>query len=159
MATIIPTERPMSMAEIHDEVAQRLQSAGQRYTYGRKRLIEILVSLGRPATIREIVSAEPELAQSSAYRNLEVLQTSGAVRRLSSSGDFDHFELSEPILGHHHHLICVACGSITDMHLSDQLEQQIDQGLADAAADAGFQPTQHTLDLHGFCAPCAAATQ
>jgi Fe2+ or Zn2+ uptake regulation protein len=146
----------MSTSEIHEEVARRLDQAGQRYTRGRRRLIDTLLSLGRPVTIREIVENEPELAQSSAYRNLDVLQSSGAVRRLPSPGDFDHFELSEPILGHHHHLICLQCGSIADMHLPDEVEEVVDQGLAAAAHDAGFFAVQHSLDLHGYCAGCSA---
>jgi len=147
------------MSEFHDEVARRLNESGQRYTEGRRRLVAALTALGRPATIKEIVASDPGLAQSSAYRNLEVLQASGVVHRIASPGDFDHFELSEPLLGHHHHLICVQCGSIADVHLPDELEHLVDQKLNDAAKQAGFRPTHHSIDLHGFCLGCDAPSK
>ena len=117
-------------------------------------MVEALAGAGRPVTLSEIASSAPDLPVSSTYRNLEVLERSGVVNRISIRGDRAHFELAEPLLSHHHHLVCIACGAITDIHLDDELEELVDRNLAEAARRAAFTPVRHLLDLHGHCSRC-----
>lgn len=145
-----------SMIELHDAVAGRLAEGTNRYTTGRRRLVEALARAERPLTLPDIVASDPDLAPSSAYRNLDVLEQSGVIRRISSAGDHAYFELAEPLLVHHHHLICLGCGKIVDVRLDDDLEKAVDSGLHAAARRADFAPSHHTLDLYGWCADCQA---
>ena len=135
-------------------VRVRLARHDHRYTPGRRRLVEALANAGRPVTLPEIASTAPDLPVSSTYRNLEVLERSGVVNRISIRGDRAYFELAEPLLSHHHHLVCVACGAIEDIHLDDELEDLVDRNLAEAARRAAFTPLRHLLDLHGHCSKC-----
>ena len=135
-------------------VRARLARYDSRYTPGRRRLVEALVGAGRPVTLTEIALSAPDLPVSSTYRNLSVLERSGVVNRISIRGDRAYFELAEPLLSHHHHLVCIACGAITDIHLDDELEEMIDRRLAEAARRAAFTPLRHMLDLHGHCSRC-----
>ena len=64
--------------DLHPAIAARLDDDGQRYTSGRRRLVEVLVDAGRPLTAAEVL-VEGDLAQSSAYRNLAVLEACGVV--------------------------------------------------------------------------------
>ena len=105
-------------------------------------------------TLPDIVGAEPKMARSSAYRNLDLLVGCGVIRRINSGGDYGHFELAEPLLGRHHHLICISCGSIEDVHLDSDIEHWVNKSLSEIANRTGFTPTQHSLDLHGHCALC-----
>lgn len=141
-------------ADLHTNVAAQLARHDHRYTGGRRRLVEALAQAGRPVTLPDISASDPDLAPSSAYRNLDVLERSGVIRRMNHGGEHSHFELAEPLLDHHHHLICVTCGSIEDIHLDDQLERRVDSALNAAADAAGFTPLHHSLDLHGHCAQC-----
>jgi Fur family ferric uptake transcriptional regulator len=138
----------------HREIAVMLARAGNRYTAGRRRLVEVLAGAGKPVTLPDVLDAEPALSQSSVYRNLDVLERSGVITRLATGAEFAHFELSETLLGHHHHLICVACGAVTDVELSDRVERLVDAALDEVAREAGFDPLGHSLDLHGHCADC-----
>lgn len=131
-----------------------LREHHHRYTSGRQRLVEVMDSAHRPLTLPQILLSDSELTQSSAYRNLDVLEQSGVIRRISASGDHAAFELAEPLLGHHHHLICVECGSIEDIHIGEPTELAIDSALGAAARNVGFKPHHHSLDLHGQCASC-----
>ncbi len=142
------------LAEIHLQIGSRLARQDHRYTSGRRQLVDVLAQAGQPLTLPDIVGADPDLAQSSAYRNLDVLVRSGVIRRISAGGDHAHFELAEPLLGHHHHLICISCGAIEDVHLDSELELLVDQSLSDIASQSGFTPIHHSLDLHGHCAAC-----
>ncbi len=132
----------------------RLARHDYRYTAGRQRLIEALAGAGRPVTLSDITSSDPGLAISSTYRNLEVLERSGVVNRISIGGDRARFELAEPLLSHHHHLVCVACGVIEDIRLDDEVEDLVDRSLGEAARRAAFTPLRHLVDLHGHCFRC-----
>src|SRR5688572_7760098 len=97
---------PPSREELHEAVASRLRAADQRYTSGRRRLVELLAEAPRPETIPEILQRAPALAQSSAYRNLVVLEECGVAHRVITSDERSRYELAEHLMGHHHHLIC-----------------------------------------------------
>jgi Fe2+ or Zn2+ uptake regulation protein len=96
---------------IHDEAAVRLHGAGQRYTDQRRRLIEILSRAGSPMSIPEILRGRRGLPQSTVYRNLSDLETAGVVRRIVTDEEFDRYELTEELTGHHHHLFCAVWGT------------------------------------------------
>lgn len=142
-------------AELHATVAQRLRSDDQRYTPGRRALVEVLTATGRPLTIGEVLEADASLAQSSAYRNLAVLERAGAVHRIVTTDEFARYELDEALTGHHHHLICSVCGSVTDFTVDADLEQALGDSLAAVARRHGFTAEHHRLDLIGRCAECA----
>lgn len=142
------------LSELHAQIGSRLAQQGHRYTSGRQELVEIMVRTGQPMTLPDIVEADPKLAQSSAYRNLDVLVRCGVIRRINAGGDHTYFELAESLLGHHHHLICISCGSIEDIHLDSEVEHLVDKSLSEIAARTGFTPATHSLDLHGHCADC-----
>ena len=141
--------------DLHDAVGMRLARHDYRYTNGRRRLVDAIAAAGQPVTLLHIVAAAPGLAPSSIYRNLDVLERSGVVNRITASGDHAYFEFAEPLLSHHHHLICVGCGAIEDVQLDDDVEASVDRSLAEAAGRVGFTPLRHSLDLHGYCADCA----
>ena len=145
------------LVELHSLVGARLAHHDCRYTDGRRRLVEALAGAGQPVTLPDIVAAAPHLAPSSVYRNLDVLERFGVVSRISIGGDHAHFELAEPLLSHHHHLVCVGCGTVEDVHLDDDFEELVDRRLSEAAKRAGFTPLHHSLDLHGYCAGCEGA--
>ena len=65
-------------------MASRLRHLGQRFTAGRRALVEALTKADRPVTIEEILRVEPHLPLSSTYRNLAILQQAGVVHRVST---------------------------------------------------------------------------
>jgi Fe2+ or Zn2+ uptake regulation protein len=145
------------MQELHDRVRDRLAAADYRYTARRRRLVDLLLDAGRPVTLPELLEMDPSIPQSSTYRNLDVLERSGLVRRLTLSADHARFEPSEGLLGHHHHLICVRCGTVEDITLDEGTEQAVHAALDSAAAAYDFAPLHHSVDLHGHCAGCRPA--
>lgn len=144
----------LDIGDLHEQIARLLTNSDQRYTSGRRRLVEVLIDAGRPVTLPEIIELAPDIAQSSAYRNLDILERGEVVQRLTANGDHAYFEIAESLIGHHHHLICVKCGSIADVELDEELERLIDERLGATAGTVGFTPLHHTVDLHGLCAEC-----
>ena len=94
------------------------------------------------------------LAQSSAYRNLVVLEEVGIVTRIVTNDDFARYELAEHLTHHHHHLICSSCGDVTDFALDDKAEAGLDKALHKIADEVGFTVEAHRLDLVGTCSNC-----
>ena len=143
--------------ELDQTISSRLREADQRYTAGRRALVAALTTAGRPLTAAEVVGAGG-LAQSSAYRNLAVLETCGVVLRVAGTDEFARFELAEDLTDHHHHhLICTGCGQVTDFTVSDDLERSLESAMETVASSTGFAPDHHRLDLLGRCPSCQAA--
>jgi Fur family transcriptional regulator, ferric uptake regulator len=146
----------MSEVELHDVVAQRLRHLDQRYTGGRRAVVEVLAAATDPLTIPQILSCHDGLAQSSAYRNLSVLEEAGVVHRIVTSDDHARFELAEELTGeHHHHLVCTICGTVLDVTLPATLERHLDEALRQAAEQRAFTADHHRVDLIGTCGACA----
>lgn len=135
-------------------VARRLRRVGQRLTPRRRSLLEILRSAVHPLTIHEILERD-ELAMSSAYRNLTVLEHAGVVNRVITKEDFGRYELAEELTEHHHHLVCSSCGLVRDL-LSDVDAERLMNVAMRRATEQGFTPATHRLDIVGLCADCAA---
>jgi len=134
----------------HDVAAARLGGADQRYTRSRRALIEVLV-----LTVDEIVERDPALALSTAYRNLVVFESCGAVHRIVTADEHARYELDEALTErHHHHLVCSGCGVVLDFTVPDPLERELDRALGDVASSFGFAAEHHRLDLVGRCAAC-----
>lgn len=153
-APTAPDHDGADVADLHALVGERLQQVDQRYTSGRRAMVECLAGAGRPVTIGEIAAERPEIARSSAYRHLVDLQTAGVVRRVSGNDEFSRFELAEDLTEHHHHLVCEQCGSVVDFTPPASLERSVAKAMAELAAAQGFELRHHQLDLFGLCTAC-----
>lgn len=145
----------MATSTVDDTIRARLEAHDLRYTTGRRLLVRALRQVAAPVTLPALLSLVPELAQSSAYRNLAVLEEAGVVRRLVHGSDHAHYELAEPLTGHHHHLICNTCGKVVDVTLPEALEADLDRGFGRAARREGFTIQHHNIELFGTCEVCA----
>jgi Fur family transcriptional regulator, ferric uptake regulator len=146
----------VAAADLHETAALRLSGLDQRYTRGRRALVSVLAAADAPLAIHQLLEQAPGLAQSSAYRNLTVLERAGIVHRIVTSDEFARYELAEDLTGHHHHLICSTCGEVRDFTMPPGVESEIDRALGAIAGRHGFAADHHRLDLVGTCATCAA---
>jgi Fur family transcriptional regulator, ferric uptake regulator len=138
---------------LHEAISALLHTQQQRLTTTRRLIVDVLATADRPLTIPEILDARPSLAQSSAYRNLVVLEQAGVVHRLVTH-DFARYELAEDLTGHHHHLVCSNCGRIEDLPATPAVERSVAVAIDEASRHAGFRTEHHRLDLVGLCANC-----
>ncbi|QGG96612.1 Fur family transcriptional regulator [Actinomarinicola tropica] len=139
---------------VHRTASERLRRDGQRYTTSRRILVELLESADRPLTIPEMLSRRDGIPQSSAYRNLAVLERAGVVDRVLATDEFTRYELAEDLTEHHHHMICTDCGSVADFVMTPAAERRLDDAAAAIAEAAGFRISGHRFDLLGLCGAC-----
>lgn len=142
------------MLDLHATAESRLRADRQRYTGSRRQIIGTLSDADRPMSIPEVLAGCDGLAQSSAYRNLAVLERAGIVRRVVTRDEFARYELAEDLTEHHHHLVCDLCGSVEDFTIPDGIEADLDRCLDRIAKLHDFAGAGHQLDLVGTCARC-----
>ena len=140
--------------DVHDIVDEQLRRTRQRYTRGRRQLVELLVDTGRPVTIPELLELGASQSQSSLYRNLAILEQCGAVERLTSTDDVARYELTEELSEHHHHVVCSVCGRIDDVVLPPAIERALGAAAAEAHDQRGYMVDSHRLELVGTCGSC-----
>jgi Fur family transcriptional regulator, ferric uptake regulator len=141
--------------ELHETVEERLHLVGQRYTPNRRALVDALLRSEGPVSIGDLLVGKRAVPQSSAYRNLTVLEHAGVVRRVITDDDFARFELDEGLTEHHHHLVCSNCGRIEDVAIPANIERSIGRTFDRLAKGVGFASVGHRLDLIGRCRSCA----
>jgi len=90
-----------------------------------------------------------KISRATVYRTLALLEESGLLRRERYGGEVSSYEkaLHE---GHHDHLICTECGSVTEFY-SDELEKTQRR----IARRHRFKSTDHVLQIFGVCEKCA----
>jgi Fur family transcriptional regulator, ferric uptake regulator len=93
--------------------------------------------------------ASRPVARASIYRILEELETLKLITRVEVGQGLARFEAAREE-GHHHHMVCDACGQVIPFEDGD-LERAI-QRLADRVT---FTVAEHDVVLHGACADCA----
>ena len=145
----------MQTSGFHTAVESRLLDHDVRYTKGRRAVVEALAVAGGPLSAADL-SAEigPEIPLSSLYRSLTVLVDAGVVATHFGSSGLTRYELAEWLLGHHHHLVCVACGSVQDISLPPPHETQIRELIEQVSRAASFRPVGHVFEIEGRCLNC-----
>jgi Fe2+ or Zn2+ uptake regulation protein len=92
---------------------------------------------------------------SSLYRTLAVLEDAEIVSPHFATKGLARYELAEWLTGHHHHLVCIECGTVEDIEIPAHYEKQVNVLVNDIAAEASFTATNHALEIEGRCERCA----
>lgn len=144
----------MSTPELLDqELTDRLRDHGLRVTTQRLLLHRFLREHPRHVTAeqiqRGIAPQLPGVSTQTVYSTLELFEQLDLVVRVPSPSGVVLFDSR---VHPHHHLLCRACGALSDV------DADVDVGPALAAGRAtGFAPDSGSVTVLGLCAGCAAA--
>ncbi len=120
----------------------------------RENIVRIINSFGHAFTAEELVAALSDAGVSSGvatvYRALAALEETGYVARVGDRDGATLYARCETS-GHHHHMVCVACGYVAPASCP------VDDATIEAAARAGFLITDHEITLYGVCRDCLSA--
>lgn len=128
--------------------------AEQRNTRQRRAVKGVLAQLEGFHSAQEIHEflrdAGEQIGLSTVYRNLVSLAEASEVDVLrNDEGETLYRRCSS---GHHHHLVCRACGHTVEV------EGPAVEAWGDAVAkEHGFTEVSHTLEIFGTCLDCATA--
>ena len=134
---------PKADFEIH------LKRAGYSVTATRREVFAALQGK-EPQTMRELLATcQGKADRASVYRTIGLFEQLGIVKRLQIGWKYK-LELSDAFHHHHHHLTCTSCGRTTPFEENTELEQQ----LAQLAANHRFAMHDHQLEIQGICSDC-----
>lgn len=130
----------------------RLKSRGYRLTPQRELVYKVLgENAGVPMKSEEVLEAcrrkDPSASLPTVYRSLQLFSRLGIALPVHIHGDAQYYEINAG--QHHHHLVCVGCGTIKPVEacVIDEMEELIRD-------DHEFLLTSHCLSLFGYCADC-----
>lgn len=140
--------------DLEAEIDRRMASSGQRWTKGRRAVVDAMRATVAPMSVTELqVAVGTSVPLSSLYRIIADLVEAKIFIKLEFAEGFARFELDEELAAHHHHLVCNSCGAVTDLELGE-LEMMLDGTAATVKRQTGFQVQSHRLDFFGTCASC-----
>ena len=146
----------MTKSAMDRQIELRLLDSDVRFTKGRKAVVAGLALAPGPLSAAELAETLDErVPLSSLYRSLAVLEEAGVVAHHLGAKGLTRYELAEWLAGHHHHLVCVDCGSVSDVQIPPNQEESVRDLVAQIAALASFSPTDHALEIEGRCSRCA----
>lgn len=136
------------MSQSDAKIATILREHGLSLT--KQRLIVFELLEGRdPVSMHELYElAQGGLDRASLYRTVSVFEQLGVVRRVHIGWKYK-IELSDSFAGHHHHLTCLACYKVIPIS-----EVELEAFIGSAAASHNFEPTEHQVEIQGYCEDC-----
>lgn len=146
----------MTKSKLDRQVEVHLLDHDIRYTKGRRAVVNTLARAAGPMSASELAEVVgDEVPLSSLYRTLSVLEEAGVVTHHLGAKGLTRYELDEWLSGHHHHLVCLHCGQVSDIEVPEANEESVRALVAEIAELASFDPKDHALEIEGICARCA----
>jgi Fur family ferric uptake transcriptional regulator len=140
----------------YEHASRALHDAGYRRGAARHAVLAVLDSQACACSAIEIEEKlrhdgppTRTVSRASVYRVLAELEGLGLVARLEVGQGIVRFEAVREGSGHHHHLICDGCGTLTPF-TDDELERAIRH----VSERVAMNVSEHEVVLHGACADC-----
>lgn len=93
--------------------------------------------------------AGEQVGLATVYRTLQAMANDGEIDMLrTDDGEAVYRQCST---GHHHHLVCRSCGKTVEVE-----GPAVERWAGAVSARHGFENVEHTLEIVGTCADCAA---
>ncbi len=130
-----------------------LRNAGLKVTLPRVKILEILEQqtdqkhLSAEKVYKILLSQNEEIGLATVYRVLTQFELAGLVSRHHFEGGNSVFELNRGV--HHDHIVCMKCGRVDEF-----TDSVIEERQRNIAKKLGYQLTDHSLYLYGFCSQC-----
>jgi len=155
-----PGAYPINVRQALDAFSGACREKGLSVTHQRLAVYEALVSRRSHPAAEEIYQAVkvkcPTISRGTVYRTLETLCDIGLVADVNRVRGTARFEAT---IQPHHHLICLGCRKIMDVH--DTSLDRLGEGAARRAVAAppaeefsGFTVTGYQVQLVGYCRQC-----
>lgn len=135
------------MSSPQETFQKLLKEQGSSITAARRAVFEALLGQ-EPLSMHELVKRVGTVDRASVYRTVDLFERLGIVQRLNTGWKYK-IELTDKFCEHHHHLTCTHCGRTVAIN-AHALERFIEQ----AAAEHGFRPTAHQIEIQGICEDC-----
>jgi len=135
----------VTSSRLPEAVWARLREVGLRVTPVRRRLVRLFASSRRWYTPEELRGAAERAGlhpgRATVYRLIAALTEAGLCRSFPQTNRMTRYVFCAP--GHHHHMICLDCGSVASV-----ADCQVE------IPDRRFAVLDHVVDFFGRCVRC-----
>lgn len=127
---------------------ETLKASCCRMTSARKELCAILEKTHAPVSAEGILMRMKGTHKTTVYRELAFLESEGLIRKIDFGDGVRRYERAA--MEHHHHLVCMRCKGVQDIHLDGDLDIQEQK----ITRKTGFKILNHSLEFFGLCPKC-----
>ena len=142
------------------QLCGRFEESGYRFTRIRSQILDVLKNKKGHLSIEDIFL---ELAKNNItvnlttiYRNLEILEVLGFVKKFDFGDGRARFELiydnNLEQKYNHHHLVCIKCGDIINFECSSKDEHKSEIKIVENKYN--FEIKEHIVQFRGLCKNC-----
>ena len=118
-----------------------------RITHPRRRVIESIAGKENNFTAEELHAELNGVGRATVYRTIKLLVEQGLLCKISLPDGSPRYMLT--MSGHHHHLVCVSCGLVSEFH-----ESEIEQLLSEWEASGKGTVVGHRIEVYVVCTVC-----
>ena len=129
------------------DIMAALEDQGYRSTGPRRAIIEILERKQDGFTAEEIGRDLPRVGRATVFRTIKLLIDRGLVCRLNLADGAPRYSLSR--VGHHHHTICVECGTVGDFRAVT-----VERLMRTVSDDISGEVIGHRIEFYITCEGC-----
>lgn len=128
-----------------------LKRNGYKKTDKRERLLAMFAENEKYVTARQLLDVLkqdfPGMSYDTIYRNLSTFVELGILDETELSGE-KHFRMQCDVPQHHHHFICMLCGTVKalDMCPMDMVQDNLE----------AYEIDSHKFEIYGKCPKCLA---
>lgn len=132
-----------------EAISLNLEARGYRVTPSRRAVIAAILAQTGHFAADDLAARCGGAGRATVFRTIRLLTELGVVCRVLLEDGSKHYMVSQR--GHHHHLVCTACGKVQDL---DQCA--ITDVVRELSEATGYEVEGHWLELYGRCAECRA---
>ncbi len=136
---------------LKNNVLEHLKENKIKITNERVEIISVLEKTTFPLTPADLLiriqAKLPKANLTTVYRNLEMLEDFGLVKRLTFNKTSFSYEIVSN-RAHHHHVICKSCGKVEDL---ENISEKFVSGVSE---HTNFEIQDHNLEFFGLCPDC-----
>lgn len=131
---------------------QDLKKAGLKVTHPRVKILNIMENsekrhLGAEEVYKALLDTGEDVGLATVYRVLTQFEAAGLVVRHNFEGGHSVYEINQG--EHHDHILCIKCGRVDEF-----VDEVIEERQRAIASKAGYEITDHYLNIYGVCADC-----
>ncbi len=146
-------DKTIEYKQLLEDFKTLLKNNSLKFTIQREVILETLYNSDEhltPESLHHLIQENfPDLKTGIAtvYRTLALLEESHMVTSLSFGAQGKKYELGAK--EHHDHMICTACGNITEF-----VDEEIEKRQHTIADSLGFKMSDHSMQIYGICKNC-----
>ena len=137
----------MVASQFRPDLMSVIEDMGYRMTQPRRDVVKLLETKPDGFGAEEIPAALPEVGRATVYRTIRLLLDIGVICKLVMRDGSTKYSLAR--VEHHHHLVCVRCGTVEEF-----LDSTIERLVRAIGAEVSGEILGHRIEFDVICKTC-----